>query len=136
MEKTNWNITDCLNLDDDTGFGVYARITMEGRTEIAYLSCCEVAVVQFNKEVEIVHDGTLTDSELEQKAAEEGLVDVSVIIPYVVDGDIHVMGVNEMGDIKGYNNTGLSVYASDSISGDDYQSLSEYDLTELFVAEE
>lgn len=136
MENTNWKLTNCLNLDDDTEFGVYARVTREGRTEIAYLSCCEVAVVQFNKEVEIVCGNEHTDSEFAQGAEDEGLTDVSVVIPYVVDGGIQLMGVTEMGDIKGYNTTGLSVYASDSISGDDYHALSEYDLTEIFVAEE
>lgn len=136
MEKTDWIMTDCVNLDDDTGFGVYARVTSGGRTEIAYLSCCEVAVVQFNKEIEIVCDHKHAESEFAQRAEEEGLTDVGVVIPYIIDGNIQLMGVDDMGDIKGYNNTGLSVYDSDSISGDDYDALYEYDLADLFVAEE
>ncbi len=136
MEKTNWKLNAGVNLDDDTDFGVYDRVNASGNTEIVYLSCCEVAVVELNRQLDVVSASEHTVAEFAQRAEELGLDGVSVIIPYSAGDNIYLIGIDEVGNVKGQNDIDASVIASDSISGEDYYALSEYDLEDMFLAEE
>ena len=132
MAKTEWKLINGVNQADDTEFGIHARTNYAGNTDIAYLACGDVIVAELSGKMEF--DESLTYNEI-MDIADTSLTAADVLLPIIVNGTTHVVGITEMGEaLHPTTDAAIDVLSSDDIELDDVDALDGQDLLELVGA--